>query len=41
MTPAPDFRIAYRIEGDYQVWIERVDGSGTVGFVIEDGELKS
>lgn len=25
---------------DYQVWIERVDSSGTVGFVIEDGHLK-
>ena len=25
---------------DYQVWIERVDSSGTVGFVIEDGALK-
>ena len=24
-------------ERDYQVWIERVDSSGTVGFVIEDG----
>ena len=26
-------------EHDYQVWIERVDSSGTVGFVIEDGRL--
>ena len=25
---------------DYQVWIERVDESGKVGFVIEDGALK-
>ena len=25
---------------DYQIWIERVDGIGTVGFVIEDGTLK-
>lgn len=25
---------------DYQVWIERVDPSGAVGFVIEDGHLK-
>lgn len=25
---------------DFQVWIERVDGSGTVGFVLEDGHLK-
>lgn len=25
---------------DYQVWIERVDDSGKVGFVIEDGEVK-
>lgn len=27
-------------ERDFQVWIERVDGSGTVGFVLEDGHLK-
>ena len=26
---------------DYQVWIERVDDTGKVGFVIEDGRLKS
>jgi len=25
---------------DYQVWIERVDGSGKVGFVLEDGMIK-
>lgn len=25
---------------DYQIWIERVDGSGKVGFVLEDGHLK-
>jgi len=25
---------------DYQVWIERVDGSGKVGFVLEDGLVK-
>ena len=25
---------------DFQVWIERVDTSGTVGFVIEDGAVK-
>lgn len=25
---------------DLQVWIERVDSSGAVGFVMEDGELK-
>ena len=25
---------------DYQVWVERVDGSGKVGFVLEDGHLK-
>lgn len=25
---------------DMQVWIERVDSSGSVGFVLEDGELK-
>lgn len=28
-------------ERDYQVWIERVDGSGRVGVVIEDGRVKS
>ena len=28
-------------EHDYQVWIERVDESGEIGFVIEDGYLKS
>ncbi len=26
-------------ERDYQVWIERV-GSGNIGFVLEDGQLK-
>ena len=26
-------------ENDYQVWIERVDTSGKVGFVIEDGHI--
>lgn len=26
---------------DYQVWIERVDDSGKVGFVLEDGHLKN
>lgn len=25
---------------DYQVWIERVDSSGVVGFALEDGHLK-
>lgn len=25
---------------DYQIWIERVDSSGKIGFVIEDGSLK-
>ncbi len=25
---------------DYQVWVERVDGSGKVGFVLEDGHVK-
>lgn len=25
---------------DYQIWIERVDSSGQVGFVIEDGHVK-
>lgn len=28
-------------EKDYQLWIERVDGSGKVGFVLEDGHLKA
>lgn len=28
-------------EGDYQVWIERVDTSGKIGIVIEDGMIKS
>lgn len=28
-------------EKDYQVWIERVDSSGKIGFVLEDGKLKS
>ena len=27
-------------DNDFQVWIERVDTSGTVGFVIEDGAVK-
>lgn len=27
-------------EADYQIWIERVDSSGAVGFVIEDGHVK-
>lgn len=26
---------------DYQIWIERVDESGTVGICIEDGEVKA
>jgi hypothetical protein len=26
---------------DYQVWIERVDTSGAVGFVLEDGHLRA
>jgi hypothetical protein len=25
---------------DMQVWIERVDGSGTVGFIMEDGHIR-
>jgi hypothetical protein len=28
-------------EKDYQVWIERVDSSGTIGIVMEDGEVKA
>jgi chromosome segregation ATPase len=27
--------------GDYQVWIERVDTSGTVGVVMEDGHIRA
>jgi len=27
-------------ENDYQVWIERVDSSGKVGIVLEDGHIK-
>lgn len=27
-------------ERDFQIWIERVDGSGTVGIVMEDGHVK-
>lgn len=26
---------------DYQIWIERVDSSGKIGFVLEDGHLKT
>jgi hypothetical protein len=26
---------------DYQVWIEKVDSSGKIGFYIEDGEIKN
>lgn len=28
------------IERDFQVWIERVDSSGQVGFVLEDGHVR-
>lgn len=28
-------------EKDYQVWIEKVDSSGKIGIVIEDGEIKA
>ncbi len=28
-------------ERDFQVWIERVDGSGKIGFVLEDGHLRA
>ena len=27
------------VERDYQIWIERVDSSGKIGFVLEDGHL--
>jgi len=29
------------LDKDYQVWIEKVDSTGKVGIVIEDGEIKS
>jgi ABC-type dipeptide/oligopeptide/nickel transport system ATPase component len=29
------------IERDYQIWIERVDTSGKIGIVLEDGEVKA
>lgn len=28
-------------KGDYQIWIERVDASGKVGIVMEDGAIKA
>jgi hypothetical protein len=28
------------VEADYQIWIERVDSSGEVGIVMEDGAIK-
>lgn len=28
-------------ENDYQIWVERVDGSGEVGIVMEDGHVKA
>jgi len=28
------------LTNDYQIWIELVDSSGTVGVFIEDGEIK-
>lgn len=28
-------------ENDFQIWVERVDETGTVGVVIEDGEVRS
>lgn len=31
---------AFADERDMQIWIERVDGSGTVGVVMEDGHVK-
>lgn len=31
---------AFADERDMQIWIERVDGSGTVGIVMEDGHIK-
>jgi len=31
---------AFAEKHDMQVWIERVDGSGTVGFIMEDGHIR-
>lgn len=31
---------AFAEERDFQIWIERVDSSGQIGFVLEDGHLK-
>ena len=31
----------YAKKEKYQIWIEKVDGSGTVGFYIEEGEVKN
>jgi len=28
-------------EKDFQIWVEKVDESGKIGFVIEDGQLKT
>jgi len=28
-------------EKDYQIWVERVDSTGTIGIVMEDGEVKA
>lgn len=30
----------FAADRDMQIWIERVDGSGTVGFVMEDGHVR-
>jgi hypothetical protein len=30
----------YAQDHDLQIWLERVDSSGTIGFVLEDGQLK-
>lgn len=27
-------------ERDFQIWLEKVDSSGTIGIVMEDGEVK-
>ena len=32
---------AMAAEQDFQVWIERVDENGSVGVVIEDGEVQA
>lgn len=39
-TASMEILAAMADESDYQVWVERVDDSGKIGFVLEDGHLK-